>query len=75
MKGLISQIENLYSELEMSLTQEQVDEFEEIIQKIEDLTDVLKELKTGDCWCQVGIGNPMITEHSKACLKLQKIFN
>ena len=75
MKGLISQIENLYLELEMSLTREQVNEFEEIIKKIEDLADVLEDLKTGDCWCQAGIGNPMITEHSKACLKLQKIFN
>ncbi len=75
MKNLVSQIEVLYSELEMNLTREQVNEFEEIIKKIEDLADVLKELKTDDCWCQVGIGNPMITEHSKACLKLQKIFN
>lgn len=75
MEKLVSQIEMLYSELETGLTQDQIDEFEEIIKKIEDLTDVLKELKTGDCWCQVGISNPMITEHSKACLKLQKIFN
>lgn len=75
MKGLISQIENLYLELEMSLTKQQIVDFEDILQEIEEMMSIFEDLKTGDCWCQVGIGNPMITEHSKACLKLQKIFN
>lgn len=75
MKGLVLRIENLYSELEMNLTQQQVVDFEDILQKIEELMIMLEGLKIGDCWCQVGIGNPMMTKHSEICLKLQKTFN
>ena len=27
----------------------------------------LLRLKTGSCWCPVGIGNPMYTSHSALC--------
>ncbi len=28
---------------------------------------LLKGCKIGDCWCQVGTGNPMMSSHSKHC--------
>lgn len=28
---------------------------------------LLLSLKRGSCWCEMGIGNPMVTSHSQAC--------
>ena len=40
----------------------------------EKLREALLQLKHGDCWCEVGIGNPMYTNHSAACLEVQQII-
>jgi hypothetical protein len=31
------------------------------------LLGIIASLKTGSCWCQMGIGNPMVDSHSEAC--------
>ena len=36
-----------------------------------ELLTVLKALKRGDCWCEMGIGNPMMSRHSPGCLSAQ----
>ena len=37
------------------------------------LVDVLAGLMTGDCWCQAGIGNPMVQDHTAICDRVRKI--
>ncbi len=29
-------------------------------------------LKTGFCWCPVGIGNPMYRDHTETCKRIQE---
>ena len=36
-----------------------------------ELLAVLKALQRGSCWCEMGIGNPMMSRHSQACLAAQ----
>ena len=39
------------------------------------LKKMLLKLKTGDCWCQCGIDNPMMDgEHSEVCKMLKEYF-
>lgn len=38
------------------------------------LREALAELKCGDCWCEMGIDNPMFREHSSGCKKAQAIM-
>jgi hypothetical protein len=39
------------------------------------LREALADLKRGDCWCEVAIGNPMCRgEHSSGCKKAQAIM-
>lgn len=35
--------------------------------------DILQSLKRGHCWCEKGIGNPMMQDHSKICSILTQI--
>lgn len=35
--------------------------------RIVDLEKALIGLKRGECWCDVGIGHPLMTEHSVSC--------
>lgn len=38
-----------------------------------DLSAALRGLALGsDCWCQMAIGNPMVREHSPACVAARK---
>lgn len=40
------------------------------------LKDALEGLKRGpDCWCEVAIGNPMMTAHSTACDNARDALN
>jgi hypothetical protein len=32
-----------------------------------ELLEVIKALRRGSCWCGMGIGNPMVRQHSPAC--------
>ncbi len=32
-----------------------------------DLLAALEDAKRGDCWCGLGIGDPRLSAHSKAC--------
>ena len=32
-----------------------------------ELVSLLIQLRTGDCWCGKGIGNPNYSDHSKVC--------
>lgn len=39
----------------------------------EDLKKFVNKLKTGDCWCECGIDNPMMQgEHSELCKEMQE---
>jgi hypothetical protein len=43
---------------------------------VDALTAALRELKRGDCWCEVGIGNPnMGGRHSSACRKVAVLLD
>jgi hypothetical protein len=33
--------------------------------------ELLKRLKRNDCWCEMGIGNPMYSGHTKVCKDVQ----
>jgi hypothetical protein len=35
---------------------------------------ILTFLKRGDCWCEVAINNPMVTEHSRGCIEAKKLY-
>ena len=34
---------------------------------------VLNGLKRGDCWCEMAVGNPMVSSHDKDCLRAQAL--
>ncbi len=36
------------------------------------LKALLRAKKTGSCWCQVGIGNPMLRDHTDACKAIRR---
>ena len=37
---------------------------------------LVMRLKCGSCWCEVGIGNPMMQgRHSDACLEVQRLVD
>jgi hypothetical protein len=39
------------------------------------LREIIAGLKTGSCWCQAGIDNPMMAgRHSAICLAAQKVM-
>jgi hypothetical protein len=39
------------------------------------LLEIIADLKTGSCWCQVGVGNPMTSgQHSLVCLSVQNMI-
>jgi len=40
-----------------------------------ELVELLESLKRGSCWCEMGIGNPMNTWHTTACLQAQEIVD
>lgn len=40
--------------------------------KLCDILQLLLRLKTDDCWCEKGIGNPMVQEHTAVCLEAQE---
>ena len=39
-----------------------------------EIEGILTELKTGDCWCSKGIGNPVRPDHSAPCLHVQRLL-
>lgn len=39
------------------------------------IRDILLQLRRGDCWCAVGIGNPMMATHSSACVSARAIVD
>ena len=42
---------------------------------VRELVKVLRLLKRGDCWCEVGIGNPMLRgKHTQQCLIAQELL-
>jgi hypothetical protein len=44
--------------------------------KLKEVTKALLALKlSGNCWCEMAIGNPMVTRHSDACLLAQRALN
>jgi len=36
---------------------------------------LLKEKKTGDCWCEMGVGNPMYHTHTELCNEIREHIN
>lgn len=41
---------------------------------INKLRAVLRRLKRGDCWCEMAVGNPMVSSHDEACLEAQRLL-
>lgn len=41
----------------------------------EALIELLHGIKTGDCWCPKGIGNPMMKSHTVGCLAARDVYN
>ena len=41
---------------------------------IQECLDLLDALKRGTCWCEVGIGNPMLQTHTVTCVRVQSIM-
>ena len=39
------------------------------------LRELLLSLKTGDCWCGMGIGNPNYRDHADSCKAVQAVFS
>lgn len=37
--------------------------------------DIIKMFKTGDCFCEKGIDNPMIKTHSEQCIKIKEFLD
>lgn len=40
-----------------------------------ELLTIIAALKTGDCWCEMGIGNPMVRQHSSVCQSVQALLS
>lgn len=39
------------------------------------LIGIIRKLRTGDCWCECGIDNPMMGgKHTALCLEIQKLI-
>lgn len=41
---------------------------------VRNLMVALIELKRGDCWCEMGIGNPNCRDHSRACKNARAVL-
>ena len=54
---------------------EAADCIEALQRKVGDLQSVLYCLKRGTCFCEASIGNPMYTDHSKACKAATKALS
>jgi hypothetical protein len=35
----------------------------------------IRHLKHGDCWCEMGIDNPMYRDHSEGCKAVRRFMN
>jgi len=53
----------------------------EILEEVEHLKEELTflrrltfSLKRGDCWCEIGIGDPRLSSHSVYCSRLSSYF-
>lgn len=42
--------------------------------RVQELEKALLTLKVGGCWCEIGIGHPMVRNHSSACEHIQKLL-
>jgi hypothetical protein len=38
------------------------------------LETLIIKLKRGRCWCERSIGNPMVTEHTEACIEATELI-
>lgn len=43
--------------------------------QIKALLNALKEVKRGQCWCEMAVGNPMVHSHSPQCLNAQVVID
>ena len=43
----------------------------ELLAEVIESHSAIYALRRGDCWCEMGIGNPMMKEHSQICLFLK----
>lgn len=41
--------------------------------KLSNILQLLLRLKQDDCWCEKGIGNPTVQEHTEVCLEAQNV--
>jgi len=50
------------------------DEKVRLITCVTRLKGVVSGLKRGDCWCEMAVGNPMVTSHSASCLAAARVM-
>ncbi len=43
--------------------------------QIRALSQALKGVKRGSCWCEMAVGNPMVHSHSPQCLNAQVVID
>lgn len=65
-------------EVERRLSRERRQEPREKIARLEEELSIAKTLlravKTGFCWCPIGIGNPMQKQHSPVCKTARELL-
>ncbi len=49
-------------------------DFKLITMCLDEAVILLKEFKSGDCFCEVGIGNTMLSSHTSHCIAVQRWF-
>jgi hypothetical protein len=46
-----------------------------LLARVRGLEDIVARLRTGDCWCGVGIGDPRVGgRHSVACVQARELL-
>lgn len=38
------------------------------------MVELFNNIRRGSCWCELGIGNPMVKGHSRGCFRVRKFF-
>lgn len=45
----------------------------ELCEYVSDLENALVSLKRGSCWCEMGIGDPRVVQHSHECDEVRRL--
>jgi len=42
---------------------------------LDPMITVIRGLRRGSCWCEMGIGNPMVSQHTRTCLEASRLMD